>query len=154
LTVLLMSGLAGIVVDAVWLLSARRDRLIVYILAGGAGAASNLLVYKLVFSIPSTPVVGAVLAGLAIVAFASGAVLAGLLAWSLLDGLRRAGVIGAQGRANTQPPGLWTWLGVGMAGVLVLLIGFGVFFGNMKRAPQQKPSTPASQAAAPERVAR
>ncbi len=147
LIVLLMSGLAGLVVDAVWLVCGRRDRLAVYILAGGAGAASNLIVFKLVFSLPSQPVVGTALAALAMVAFVSGAVLAGLLGWSLLDGLRRAGVAGAQRPTHSGPPGWRAWLGVGMAGALTLLIGFGVFFGSMERTLQHPPT---SQIAAPE----
>ncbi|HUW82399.1 MAG TPA: ECF transporter S component [Phycisphaerae bacterium] len=154
LVVLLMSGLAGLVVDAVWLVCGRRDRLAVYILAGGAGAASNLVVFKLVFSLPSQPVVGAALAALAMVAFVSGAVLAGLLGWSLLDGLRRAGVAGAQRPTDSGPPGWRTWLGMGMAGALTLLIGFAAFFGNMKRTPQHQPAPPASQIAAPEETER
>jgi ABC-type thiamin/hydroxymethylpyrimidine transport system permease subunit len=150
LVVLLMSGLAGLVVDAVWLLCGRRDRLAVYVLAGGAGAASNLVVFKLVFSLPSQPVVGVALAALAMVAFVSGAVLAGLLGWSLLDGLRRAGVAGAQRPTGSSPPGWRTWLGVGMAGALTLLVGFAVFFGNMERTAQHQSAPPTSQIASPQ----
>jgi hypothetical protein len=149
-----MSGLAGLVVDAVWLACGRRDRLIAYVLAGGAGAASNLLVFTWILSLPSHPVVAATLAVLALVAFASGAVLAGLLGWSLLDGLRRAGVIGAQRPADAPPFGLRTWLGVAMAGAVTLLIGFGVFFGTMQRAHPRQPPPPASQRVASEGVAR
>lgn len=150
LVVLLMSGLAGLVVDAVWALCGRRDRLPVYVLAGGAGAASNLVIYKLVFSLPSQPIVGMALAALATVAFVSGAVLAGLLGWSLLDGLRRAGVAGAQRPTDSRAPGWRTWLGVGLAGALTLAFGFGVFFGNMKRTPQHQSAPPASQIASPQ----
>ena len=71
--------------------------------SGGAGAASNLLVFKFVFSLPSHRAVNVGLAALTGVALVSGAILAGLLGWSLMNALRRAGVIGARRPAQTPP---------------------------------------------------
>lgn len=130
LLVLLMSGLGGLAVDLVWLLTGRRDRLITYALAGGFGAASNLLVFKLIYSLPSNRAVSLGLGALTVVAFASGAVLAGLLGWSLMDALRRAGVAGTQAPAQTGTPGIRTWIGAGLVGAVAVLLGMGVYFGG------------------------
>jgi energy-coupling factor transport system substrate-specific component len=94
LLILLYSALAGVAVDAVWLLLGRRHHPLTYVLAGGLGATSNIVV--LVFA-ASLPTQGGVLTGLAILAgsaFVSGTLLAGLLGWQLLTALHRAGVGG------------------------------------------------------------
>lgn len=96
LLVIVYSAFGGLTVDAVWLLLRRRDHAITYMLSGGVGAASNVLVFALIVSLPGQK---AVLAGVAILgglAFVSGALLAGLLGWWLLNALRKAGVAGAQ----------------------------------------------------------
>ncbi len=97
LIAVLMSALAGLTVDLVWVLAGRRERVALFVLAGGMGAASNILIFKLVFSLPSHRVVNLGLAVVTGVAFLSGALLAGVLGWSLIHALRRAGVVGAQG---------------------------------------------------------
>ena len=109
--VLLMSGLGALCVDLVWILLGRRDRLLVYMLAGGLGAASNMLVFKIIYSLPSSRVLTIALATLTPVAFVSGALLAGLLGWSLLRALRRAGAAGTQGPGEARPagPGLFAY---------------------------------------------
>jgi energy-coupling factor transport system substrate-specific component len=96
LIVVFISGLAGIFVDLGWLLSGLRHRLVVYMLAGGVGAASNLLIVRLLVGAPASRSVNLALLALALVAFVSGAILAGALGWSLLHALRRAGVAGPQ----------------------------------------------------------
>jgi energy-coupling factor transport system substrate-specific component len=101
LLVVMYSGLAGVAVDAVWLLIGGRDRPITYVLAGGVGAASNVLVLVFVASFPTeSAVVTGSLVALAGVAFISGALLAGLLGWWLLEALRLAGVVGARQRGG------------------------------------------------------
>lgn len=95
LLVLLYSGVAGLAVDVVWLLLARRHHVVTYALAGGTAAAANLLVLRLVADLPAHGPVLWVLVGLALLAFASGAVLAGALGWWLIGALGRAGVTGA-----------------------------------------------------------
>jgi ABC-type thiamin/hydroxymethylpyrimidine transport system permease subunit len=94
LLVLLYSALAGITVDIIWLLLGRRHHPVTYVLAGGAGAASNLLVLLFVASLPNHRGVLTGLSVLACAAFMSGSVLAGLLGWRLLTALHRAGVGG------------------------------------------------------------
>jgi energy-coupling factor transport system substrate-specific component len=95
LLVLLYSGAAGVTVDGVWLLFARRHGALVYALAGGAAAATNLLVLKLVADLPTHGALRVMLSSLTLIAFASGAVLAGLLGWWLIGALSRAGATGA-----------------------------------------------------------
>jgi energy-coupling factor transporter ATP-binding protein EcfA2/ABC-type thiamin/hydroxymethylpyrimidine transport system permease subunit len=92
--VLAYSGLAGLTVDAVWLLLGRRDRQSTYLLAGGLGAASNVPVLAASASLPGQNAVRGGLAVLASVAFISGLMLAGVLGWWLMQMLRRAGVVG------------------------------------------------------------
>ncbi len=95
LLVLLYSGMAGVTVDIVWLLLARRHHVLVYALAGGTAATTNLLVLKLVADLPTHGAVLVMLSGLALVAFTSGAILAGVLGWWLIGALSRAGVTSA-----------------------------------------------------------
>jgi len=132
LIVLLMSTLAGIAVDVVWLIARRRDRLVTYMLAGGLGAASNLLVFKIIYSLPSGRAVNLGLAALTGVAFISGAVLAGLLGWSLMDALRRAGVVGTQRPGPTGPPGARVWVGLGLVTCVVLFCGIAFFYSSVR----------------------
>jgi energy-coupling factor transport system substrate-specific component len=146
LLVLLMSGLGGLAVDLVWLVMARRDHLMTYALAGGFGAASNLVVFKIIYSLPSSRAVSAGLGALTIVAFASGALLAGLLGWSLMDALRRAGVAGAQGPARTGQPGIRTWIGAGLVAAIAVLLGMGVYFGGAKKDDKPPRSAAATSA--------
>ena len=105
LLVVVYGVLGGLGVDVVWLLLGGRHRVITYVLAGGVGAATNVLVFVYAASLPAeaAAMVGAIL--LAAVAFASGTVLAGLLGWWLLEALRRAGAIGAPGQRTTRAEG-------------------------------------------------
>ena len=120
--VLLYSGLAGVGVDAVWILLGGRDRPTTYMFAGGVGSASNVLALKLVASLPGH---GAVYTGLALmagIAFVSGAVFAGLLGCWLLRALRLAGAIGARphdGFLRRSPP---TGARITVLGVAVVLL--------------------------------
>ncbi len=102
LLVVAYGGLGGLGVDLAWLLLGRGHGLLTYMIAGGVGATTNVLVFVIAVSLPAeaATMVGAGL--LAIVAFVSGAVLAGLLGWWLLQALRRAGAMGAA-HSETQP---------------------------------------------------
>ena len=101
------SGVQGLVVDAVWLPLGRRDRRLAYLLAGGFGSASYVLVLAVSASLPGRGVVRSGLAVVAGIAFASGVVLAGVLGWWLVQTLRRAGVVGS-GTAATAAERLQT----------------------------------------------
>jgi energy-coupling factor transport system substrate-specific component len=128
LIVVLLSGIAGIVVDLVWLPAGRRGGLLIYMLAGGLGAASNLLVFKLIVALPAYRSLNLALLAIAVIAFISGAILAGLLGWSLLQALRRAGVVGTVDQWSSRRPTASVWLGIGASGLLGVLIGTAVFF--------------------------
>lgn len=95
LFVVLYGGLAGIGVDVVWLVLGGRNRVATYMLAGGVGTATNVLVLMFKASLPVQGGMVTGLAALAGVAFVSGVFLAGLLGHWLLQALRRAGAIGA-----------------------------------------------------------
>jgi len=99
LLAVLYCGLAGAAVDAVWLLLGRRDHPLTYVLAGGLGSATNVLVFKLAISLPAGRAATVGLGLLAGVAFLSGTLLGGCLGWTLLRTLRRAGVAGTQAPA-------------------------------------------------------
>ena len=122
LIVVMYGGLAGVGVDFVWLLLRGADRPITYLLAGGAGAATNVLVLKFVASLPSSGAVGAGLLVLTGMAFISGMLLAGLLGWWLLRTLQVAGVVGAQEPVSWFSGRGRTWAGAGILGVAVLLV--------------------------------
>ena len=130
LLVLFLSALGGCVVDLVWLLAGRRDHLVTYMLAGGLGAASNLLVLKIIYSLPSNHAVHVGLTILTGVAFVSGVLLAGLLGWSLMHALRRAGVAGAQAQSPAKPTSARAWLGMGAVGLVTVAIGTAVYFSD------------------------
>jgi ABC-type thiamin/hydroxymethylpyrimidine transport system permease subunit len=108
LLVVLYCALAGLGVDAVWLLLGRRHHPITYVLAGGVGSASNVLVLPIVASLPGHRAVVAGATLLAGIAFVSGVVLAGLLGWWLLAALGRAGVVGvrADPKLLADPPAI------------------------------------------------
>ena len=150
LIVVLMSGLGGLCVDLVWVLTGRRDRLVAYMLAGGLGAASNLLVFKFIYSLPAHRMVTLGLAALGAVAFVSGALLAGVLGWSLMGALARAGVTGPRRPAGAGPAGMRIWLGAGALGVLALLLGTAVYFSSNGSDAKTADSPPMLRAEPPE----
>lgn len=150
LIVVLLSGLGGLTVDLAWVLAGRRDRLAVYMLAGGLGAASNLLVFKFMFSLPSNRAVNTGLWALAGVAFVSGALLAGLLGWSLMHALRRAGVAGQQRPTQAARPAIGAWVGGGVIGLIVLLLGAAIYLLHA----DQKKADPGDATAAVQAVSR
>ena|GEM_PF-1128118 len=128
LLVILYAVLAGVGVDLVWLLLGRRHRPVTYMLAGGVGTASNVLVLPFLASLPYDE--GGLIAGMTLltaVAFLSGVLLAGLLGWSLLHTLRAAGVAGAQPPEPPIRPSPRTWAGVGVLGVALALVGTAIY---------------------------
>jgi energy-coupling factor transport system substrate-specific component len=125
--VLMYSALAGLAIDAVWLLLNARHRPTTYIIAGGVGAASNVLVLRLIASLPSQGVVYTGLAALAGVAFVSGAIFAGLLGWWLLRALQRAGAVGAQGHAASGPGRSRIRAGITALAAVVALIAAAIY---------------------------
>ncbi len=93
--VLLYSVMAGLGIDIIWLLLGKRHGRITYMLAGGAGTATNALVFAIVASLPGQKAVITGVAVMAVVAFGSGVLFGGLLGWWLLRALSRAGATGA-----------------------------------------------------------
>jgi len=89
------SAVEGLVVDLVWFPLSRFNRRLAYLLTGGFGSASYILVGAVSASLPNKGMVRGGLALFATIAFASGVVLAGVLGWWLVQTLRRAGVVGA-----------------------------------------------------------
>jgi ABC-type thiamin/hydroxymethylpyrimidine transport system permease subunit len=122
LLVLAYAAMAGLGVDATWILLGGRHRLATFLLAGGVGASTNVLVLKFAASLPGQGVASAGLTVLAGIAFISGMLLAGLLGWSLMKALRLAGVIGAQLDHAQLPWRRRILLGVGAVGIGALLV--------------------------------
>ena len=127
-----LAGIAGVTVDLAWLLLGARDRLAGYVLAGGLGAASNLVVFKLVAALPDQRAVTLALLVLAAVAFVSGALLAGLLGWGLLQALRRAGVTGAHPpQAAVRAPSR-LWMSLGALGAALMFVGLAMYLARWR----------------------
>ncbi|RJO63559.1 MAG: hypothetical protein C4523_19965 [Myxococcales bacterium] len=132
LLVFAYSGFAGLAVDLAWLLLARRHCLVTYVVAGGAGASTNILVFKVLASVPVHGALGAGLAFLAFVAFLSGVVLAGLLGWSLLRSLQLAGAVGAQCGAAPPKGACRGGKALGIVALTLALIGTIAFLAKSK----------------------
>lgn len=94
LLVAVYAGLAGLVIDLVFLLIRRRDRFAPNLLAGGLGTASNIAVLACVTGRPGycQMTMGAV--PLLAISFTSGVVLAGWLGWMLAHALTRLRLVG------------------------------------------------------------
>ena len=138
------AGLAGIVVDAVWIFFGGIDHPVVYMLAGGVGAASNVLVTKYAASLGDSPVLASVLLIMTGVAFLSGIVLAGALGWWLLQVLRRAGVVGAHPDNAPLRTQVRAW-----AGASVLFVGVVLFCAATFLPSRSAASPPADHDRAP-----
>jgi ABC-type thiamin/hydroxymethylpyrimidine transport system permease subunit len=91
--ILLIDVVAGILVDLGMLPFRNKNSYAAYAVAGGIAAASNVWVFQAFASIPSDILtIGAILL-VSLVSFVSGVLLAGVLGKTLLESLRRAGVV-------------------------------------------------------------
>ncbi len=91
--VLLIDVVAGLLIDLVLLLWRNPEHPLALMLAGGLGAASNVIVFQFFASLPADFVAWGGILLLSGIAFASGALLGGLLARALLAALRQGGVV-------------------------------------------------------------
>ncbi|MFH1745834.1 MAG: ECF transporter S component [Planctomycetota bacterium] len=147
LFVLMYSGLAGVVVDATWLMSGRRHHVLAYGLAGGLGSASNILIFKLILGVYSSRAVDLGLAGLAVVAFISGVLLAGLLGWSLLRALQSAGITTSTIRPAATVAGRRSWKVVGLLWAAFVLVGLAIYAVGLQTDASTKPQKTTTQPA-------
>jgi len=92
LFVLLVDVVAGVLVDVGFLPFRRLDGWAGFCLAGGLAAASNVLVFQLMASLPADLLALGALGAVAAFAGCSGVIFAGVLGRALLLALRRAGV--------------------------------------------------------------
>ncbi|MCK4341728.1 MAG: ECF transporter S component [Phycisphaerae bacterium] len=145
LWVVLYGVLAGLAIDLIWLLLARRHHPAIFMFAGGAGSATNLLVAKLAMSLPNDPRVTIGLFVLAGVAFISGALLGGALGWYLLQALYRAGVAGAQRPGTPLPAGRRAWAVVGVLGAALMLMGIIGYVSQTRRGDGALADKPVSR---------
>lgn len=93
LLVLLVDVVAGLLVDVGFAPFRRKDRLAAYLIAGGLASASNVLVFQLYAALPADILAYGAIVLVSGIAALSGVVFAGFLSWSLLNTLRRAGVV-------------------------------------------------------------
>ncbi len=106
--ILLVDLVAGLLVDLGFMPFRRKDRVVIYGLAGGLAAASNVLVFQLFASLPADILTYGALLLVALLAFLSGTIFAGVLAWGLLNTLRRTGVVKDQA-PQPMPPQVQRW---------------------------------------------
>lgn len=128
LLVLLYAAMAGVSVDIVWIILAGLDHPLTYMLAGGVGAASNVLLAKYAASLADSPALLTILLLMAAAAFVSGTVLAGLLGWWLLRTLRRAGAVGPPREYLLLAGRKRAWAGAGAFFAAIVLIGAALRF--------------------------
>lgn len=103
--VLGFAGLAGLIVDLVFLLARKRRGVLTTLVSGGLGSASNVIVLGLSAALPYACRNTTGLSWVAVIAFGSGVVFAGGLGWLILEGLRRAGIAAPRSsRAEATPP--------------------------------------------------
>jgi len=118
LLVILYAVLAGVGVDLVWLLLGRRHRPVTYMLAGGVGTASNVLVLPFLASLPYDE--GGLIAGMtlltavAVPQWCAAGRSVGLVAAPIPLRGGRCGRCPAAGAADSPEPR--TWAGVGVLG--------------------------------------
>ncbi|HPV08990.1 MAG TPA: ECF transporter S component, partial [Aggregatilineales bacterium] len=121
LLVVLVDVVAGVLVDLGLLPFRNRDSLPAYAVAGGLASASNVFVFQLFAAVPADILAYGAMALIAVVAFASGVVFAGVLGFSLLNALRRSGVV-----KDREPQPMGRRVGLIFA-VFVVIIAGGLF---------------------------
>ena len=135
--VILLSLVAGLIVDAVWALAPRRG-MYAAVLAGGLATCSNVVMF-LLFTSTYQGLVWLFLVLLA-VSFVSGVVFAGLLVWNIAGTLDHAGITVRApgfdpGATSTGPPVMAnggsrerSWRS--MAGIIVTIVAAVLLFGG------------------------
>jgi ABC-type thiamin/hydroxymethylpyrimidine transport system permease subunit len=127
LLVVLVDVVAGVLVDLGFLPFRDKDALPAYVLAGGLASASNVFVFQLFASLPADVLAYGAMLLVGGIAFISGALLGGVLSRTLLNALRRAGVV--KDRSAT-PMGRWMYP-IFLAGVVLLT---GLLWGYLRYA--------------------
>ncbi len=131
LLVVVVDLVAGLLVDLGFLPFKNKDSLAAYCLAGALASASNVFVFQLFASLPADLLTYGALLIVAAVAGLSGLLFGGLVSWSLVNALRRAGVVKDRAPA---PRGSKTYpLLLGVAGLLAVLLF--VFLRGALRGP-------------------
>ena len=93
LLVVLVDIVAGVLVDLGFWPFRQKDARVAYALAGGLASASNVFVFQLFAALPADVLAYGALLLVGGMAFISGVLFAGVLGWTLLNALRRAGVV-------------------------------------------------------------
>jgi ABC-type thiamin/hydroxymethylpyrimidine transport system permease subunit len=93
LLVVLVDIVAGLLVDIGFLPFRKKDSLIAYCLAGGLASASNVLVFQMFASLPVDTLAYWAILLVAGVALLSGVIFGGILSRTLLNVMRRTGVV-------------------------------------------------------------
>lgn len=135
--VILLSVIAGLIVDAVWALAPRRG-MYAAVLAGGLATCSNVLLFLLFTSTYDSLMWLLIL--LVAVSFASGVIFAGFLVWNIASTLDHAGIqVKAPGfdptSTSTSPPlmangGARERTLRSMAGIIVTVMAAFLLFGG------------------------
>jgi energy-coupling factor transport system substrate-specific component len=135
--VILLSLVAGIIVDTVWAVAPRRG-VVATVLAGGLATCSNVLMF-IIFTSTYDGLVWLFFV-LLVVSFVSGVIFAGLLVWNLASTLDHAGIhVRAPGFDPARTAGRPTLMANGggrertwrsMAGILVTIVVAVLLFGG------------------------
>ena len=136
LIVVAYSGLGGAGVDAAWILLGGRNNVLTYSIAGGAGAATNVIVFAFTASLPANESLMTILLLMGGVAFASGVVLAGIPGNWLLHTLHRAGIARSPTSQLPIRGRRRTWAGIGAVGIVAALICAATYLKTAKANPQ------------------
>jgi len=116
--ILLVNLVAGLLVDAGFLLVRKKNSITPFLIAGGFASASNVLVFQLFATLPSNLLaVGAILF-LMIIAMVSGVVFAGIVPYHLIKSLIKANVVKMPVFEDENQKIRWYFL----AGILILAV--------------------------------
>ena len=107
LLVLIIDIAAGIIVDAVLLLSKKKQPGLLFYLAAGLASACNVIVFQFFAAVPEDVLTFLAILAASGLAFLSGVIFAGLLAKSILDAVKKIGLLPNEKQETRKRIGFW-----------------------------------------------
>jgi len=133
--VVIVDIVAGLIVDLVLLFSHKEKNGLLFLLAAGFSAASNVIVFQIFASLPADILALAAIFGISAMAFVSGIIFGGWMTRSLAAGLEKLGVI-RPARASALPSNAKIWVGLAILAAIsaTMLGGYAIYSSQNKVA--------------------